>query len=48
LFESPTIVDFAAAIAGHHARTLDKTLLAETLRELETMSEEESKNLLGT
>jgi acyl carrier protein len=48
LFESPTIAEFAAAIARHHAGSLNKALLAETLRELDTMSEEESKNLLDT
>ena len=47
LFDSPTITDMADVIAAHQGRALDEQSLAAVLDELESLSEDEAKNLAG-
>jgi len=48
LFQSPTVADMAAVITGYQGKVLDAQGLATMLDELESLSEEDAEQLLGT
>lgn len=47
LFESPTIADMATVITAHQGKTLDEQSMTKLLDELDALSEEEAKRLVG-
>ena len=47
LFQSPTVAEMAAVIAAHQGKALDEQGLAVMLNELESLSDEDAKRLLG-
>jgi len=48
LFEAPTVSELAAVIERNQSGSSDDVALSQTLCEVETMTEEEAQNLLGT
>ena len=47
LFESPTVADMALIVAQNQAKNAGEVKFADLMRELEAMSEEEARNVLG-
>jgi acyl carrier protein len=48
LFESPTVAEMASVITRNRSDLLDQANLAQTLSELDSLSDEEAKKLLAT
>jgi hypothetical protein len=48
LFETPTIADMATVITAHQGKTLDERGMTKLIDELDALSGDEAKRLVGT